>query len=61
MKKLAITLKRGYPGVPEKHRRILQALGLRKRHQTVIKDDLPSIRGMVSKVIHLVEIKETAQ
>lgn len=61
MKKLAITLKKGYPGVPEKHRRILKALGLRKRHQTVIKDDLPSIRGMVSKVIHLVEVKETAQ
>jgi len=59
MKKLTITLKRGYPGVPEKHRRILQALGLRKRHQTVIKDDLPSIRGMVTKVVHLVEIKET--
>ncbi len=59
MKKLTITLKRGYPGVPEKHRRILQALGLRKRHQTVIKDNLPSIRGMVTKVVHLVEIKET--
>jgi large subunit ribosomal protein L30 len=59
MKKLTITLKRGYPGVPEKQRRILQALGLRKRHQTVIKDNLPSIRGMVTKVVHLVEIKET--
>jgi len=59
MKKLTITLKRGYPGVPEKHRRILQALGLRKRHQTVVKDNLPSIRGMVAKVVHLVEIKET--
>jgi len=59
MKKLTITLKRGYPGLPEKQRRILQALGLRKRHQTVIKDNLPSIRGMVTKVVHLVEIKET--
>jgi len=59
MKKLTITLKRGYPGLPEKQRRILQALGLRKRHQTVTKDNLPSIRGMVTKVVHLVEIKET--
>jgi large subunit ribosomal protein L30 len=58
MKKLSITLKRGYPGVPEKHRRILQALGLKKRHQVVVKEDIPSIRGMVSKVIHLVDLKE---
>ncbi len=58
MKKLSITLKRGYPGVPEKQRRILQALGLRKRHQTVFKEDVPSIRGMVSKVIHLIDVKE---
>ncbi len=61
MKKIAITLKRGYPGVPEKQRRILQALGLRKRHQTVIKDDVPSIRGMISKITHLIEVKETLQ
>ncbi len=61
MKKLVITLKRGYPGVPEKHKRILEALGLRKRHRSVVKDDVPSIRGMVSKVIHLIEVKETEQ
>lgn len=61
MKRLAVTLKRGYPGVPDKHRRILRALGLRKRQQTVIHEDTPSIRGMVWQVKHLIEVKEIEQ
>ncbi len=58
MKKVMITLVRGYAGKPEKQRRILKALGLRKRHQTVIKEYTPSILGMIQKIPHLIEIKE---
>ena len=34
----------------------LIGLGLNKIHKTVELDDTPSIRGMISKVSHLVEI-----
>ncbi len=39
-------------------RRTLEALGLRKLHQEVIKPDNPQIRGMIRKIIHLVEVTE---
>ncbi|HEB76789.1 MAG TPA: 50S ribosomal protein L30 [Nitrospirae bacterium] len=55
---LKIRLKRSYIGNPEKLRRVLRSLGLRKIGQTVVKPDVPSIRGMVNKVPHLVEVEE---
>ncbi|NOX20947.1 MAG: 50S ribosomal protein L30 [Nitrospirae bacterium] len=55
---LKITLKRSYIGKPEKHRRILRSLGLRKIGHTVYKPDVPSIRGMINKVPHLIEVEE---
>jgi large subunit ribosomal protein L30 len=33
-------------------------LGLRRLHQSVVQDDNPVIRGMVTKVSHLVEVEE---
>lgn len=57
-KKLQITLKRSLIGRPEPQRKTVQALGLRKLHQTVEHQDNPAIRGMVDKVSHLVEVKE---
>ena len=38
--------------------RTLDALGLRKMNHTVVKEDNPSIRGMVQAVHHLVEVTE---
>lgn len=58
MAKLQITLKRSLIGRPEVQRRTVQSLGLRKLHQTVVKEDNPSIRGMIHHVKHLVEVKE---
>jgi large subunit ribosomal protein L30 len=55
---LQITLKRSLIGRPEDQRATVRSLGLRKLHQTVIKQDNPAIRGMVDKVSHLVEVKE---
>lgn len=54
MAKISITLVRSTIGRPEKHRRIVRSLGLRKLHQTVCHDDNPRIRGMIEKVPHLV-------
>ena len=37
-------------------KRNLVGLGLNKLHKTVELDDTPSIRGMINKVSHLVEV-----
>lgn len=39
-------------------RQTLIGLGLNKMHRTVELEDTPSIRGMVQKVHHLVEVAE---
>jgi large subunit ribosomal protein L30 len=58
MAKLQITLKRSLIGRPEDQRRTVHSLGLRKLHQTVVKEDHPSVRGMIHQVQHLVEVRE---
>lgn len=57
-KQLQITLKRSLIGRNEKQRRTVEALGLKKLHQTVSKPDNAAIRGMVNQVSHLVEVNE---
>ena len=56
MEALKITLKRSFIGRPEKHRKILRALGLRKINQSVVHDDTQPIRGMIGKVSHMIEV-----
>lgn len=56
MAKIAITWKKSAIGYPKDQRRTIAGLGLRRLHQTVEHDDTPSIRGMVFKVRHLVEV-----
>ena len=41
---------------PEKHKRVVKGLGFTRLNQVVEREDSPSIRGMVAKVPHLVEI-----
>ncbi len=55
---LKVTLVRSMIGRPEKHRRILQGMGLTKMHRTVELNDTPQVRGMVNKVSHLVKAEE---
>ena len=43
---------------PEKHKRIVKGLGLRKLNQVVVRPDSPVFRGMVKKVPHLLKILE---
>ncbi len=61
MKTLKVTLKRSLIGRPEKHRRIIHSLGLRKINRSVMHKDTPSIRGMIHKTSHLVEVSEAAE
>ena len=56
--KLEITLTRSLIGRPDDQRVTVNTLGLRKMHQTVVHDDNPAIRGMITKVAHLVTVKE---
>ena len=43
---------------PANQRQTLVGLGLNKMHRTRELEDTPSIRGMVNKIPHLVEIVE---
>lgn len=58
MKQVQIKLVRSLIGRIEAQRATVRALGLRKINQTVIREDSPSLRGMVNKVSHLVEVTE---
>jgi large subunit ribosomal protein L30 len=57
-KQLEITQVRSGIGRPGKHRRTLEALGLKRHQQSVIQTDTPAIRGMIAKVTHLVSVRE---
>ena len=45
-------------GYREKNRLIIESLGLGKIRKTVILPDNPSVRGMIAKVPHLVNVEE---
>lgn len=55
---LKITMRRSVIGAKPKQRGTLRALGLRKINQTVEHPDRPEIRGMVTRVNHLVTVEE---
>ena len=54
---IKITLVRSLIGYPEDQRIIVRGLGLRKPNSSVVRDDTPSIRGMVRKIPHLVKVE----
>ena len=56
--KLSITLRKSIIGRPEKHRRVIQSLGLKKLNKTVVLKDTSSVRGMIRKVSHMLEVEE---
>lgn len=55
---IKITLKRSLINRPSQVRKVAEGLGLRKPNQTVERPNTREIRGMVKKVIHLVEVEE---
>jgi large subunit ribosomal protein L30 len=56
--KLKITQLRSAIGRKAYQKRTLKALGIRRLHQTVHKEDSPQVRGMIEKVRHLVRVEE---
>jgi large subunit ribosomal protein L30 len=45
-------------GRPKEQREVLRSLGLRRIRHVVERVDTPAVRGMVTKISHLVEIVE---
>ena len=58
MAKIKVTLVTSPIGRPERQKRTLISLGLKKLNQTIEHDASPTIIGMVNKVQHLVSVKE---
>jgi large subunit ribosomal protein L30 len=56
--KLKITQTKSSIGYKRNQRATLRSLGLRRMHDTVVKEDRPEIRGMVQAVTHLVTVEE---
>lgn len=57
-KQLKITYVRSAIGRNEEQKRTIAALGLTKLNQSVVQTDSPSLRGMIARVQHLVEVEE---
>ena len=58
IKKLKITQVKSGIGALKNHRATLWALKLTRHQKSIIHQDTPQIRGMVSTVSHLVEVEE---
>ena len=54
---IRVTQRRSAIGRVRKQRLTLEALGIRRMHQSVIHNDTPQIRGMINKITHLVEVE----
>jgi large subunit ribosomal protein L30 len=61
LNQLEITYTRSAIGSPERQRRTVEALGLRRLNQTVRHADNPTIRGMIESVRHLVTWREVEE
>lgn len=58
MAELKITLVKSTIGAIPKHRRTVEALGLKKLNKTVVLVDNAATRGMIQQVKHLVKVEE---
>jgi large subunit ribosomal protein L30 len=58
MNKLKVVLKKSVIGSTRTQRATVAGLGLKRPNQERILDNTPAIRGMVRKVLHLVEVQE---
>lgn len=57
-KTVKVTLRRSVIGEKPKTRATVESLGLKRIRQTVEHPDSPSLRGMLHKVRHLVDVEE---
>lgn len=55
--RVRVTLKKSGTGYPVRQKATLKALGFHHLHEVVEHEDTPALRGMLTKVSHLVEIE----
>jgi large subunit ribosomal protein L30 len=55
-KKIRIQYVRSKIATPQKHKLVVKGLGFTRLYQVIEREDTPSIRGMIAKIPHLVEI-----
>jgi len=59
-KKLRIKLTGSLIGLSPRQEATVKALGLRRMHHEVVHDDTPTIRGMIAKAPHVLEVSHEA-
>jgi large subunit ribosomal protein L30 len=57
-KTVFVTLVRSPIGYTKDQKQTVLALGLRRMHQTIEHKDTPALRGMIRKVVHLLQVEE---
>ena len=57
-KQIRITLKRSPIGRKPAHRKTVEALGLRRINQSVVRPADASVRGMIDNIQYLVDVEE---
>jgi large subunit ribosomal protein L30 len=55
---LKIRWVRSFIGCPRNMRQTIRGMGFRRMNQLIERPDTPSIRGMIARVHHLVQIEE---
>ena len=61
MATVQVTLRKSAIGYKQDQKDTIRKLGLKRLHQTVVHEDSPSLRGMLTKVQHLVDVQEASQ
>lgn len=57
-KKIRIKYVRSKIATPKKHKSVVKGLGFTRLYQVIEREDTPSIRGMIAKIPHLVQVVE---
>ena len=58
MSKLRVTQVRSIIDRPERQKRTMKAIGLRKMNQTIEVANTPEMKGMIASVAHLLKVEE---
>ena len=55
---LRITLVKSPIGYEKSQGETVKALGLRRMHASVVREDTPTVRGQINKIRHLLQVDE---
>jgi large subunit ribosomal protein L30 len=59
-RRVKVTLRKSLIGLSPKQEATVKALGLRRLNQSATHEDSPTVRGMVAKVAHVLEVTHEA-